>query len=113
MRGEMGRGVLTPLKPLGLTVKCYYVINPKLSLEYVVYFPKEYAEEVKMNIRSPFASDPVQRYLPTDPARRCFLTLSSRYGIKSSDYAGFYVYVGDFEHWVEPLKPPVLQGDSL
>ena len=113
MRGEMGRGVLKPLVPLGLTVKCYYVINPKLSLEYIVYFPKEYADEVRMNIRSPFDSDPVQRYLPTDPAHRGFLTLSSKYDIKSSDYAGFYAYVGDFENWVEPLTPPVLQGDSL
>lgn len=113
MRGTMGRGVITPLKHLGFTVECYWIVNPKLSLEYIVYFPKEHADKVRMNIRSPFASNPIRRYMASDPAHKGFLPLQMKYDIKSEDYAGFYAYISDFEDWVEPITPPVLQGDSL
>lgn len=109
----MGRGILAPLIPLGITVECYYVLNNTNDSEYLIYFPKKYIAKVKKHVTDPFESDPARRYPPHDHAHRNFLTLSSQFGIKSSDYAGFYAYAGYFDRCIKPLIPPVLQGDSL
>lgn len=113
MRREMGRGVLKSFISLGITVECYYTTNPNLTREYIVYLPKKYSKKFSEIGIDCFDSDPVGRYHTNDPAHRSFLELSLKYGIKSPDYAGFYLYGSDFDKYVGPITPPVLQGDSL
>lgn len=113
MRGTIGRGILKPLVPLGITVECYYIINSNLSIEYIVYFPREYIEAVREYIKSPFVADPVRSYHSSDSAHSHFLKLSSKFGIESSKYAGFYLSEMDFDKCIGPLTPSVLQGDLL